>query len=180
MTSNLQSFEQIKRTDNQQEFWLARELIPYLGYLKWERFENSIEKAMISCKESGYPIEEHFLLPRSGKSYKIATNEHPKLKKDYKLSRYACYLIAMNGDNRKHQIALAQTYFATQTRRQELLQAQENNQKRLENRVKLTESRKKLRDEVKPRGIDDNSKFAGLEDKINLGLYTKTTKGISN
>ena len=173
-----QTFEQIKHTENGIEFWLARELMPLLGYAKWERFENSIEKAIIACQESGYSIEENFDLPTSGKLHEIATNKQPKLKKDYKLTRYACYLIAMNGDSRKKQIAEAQTYFATQTRRQELLQEVENNQKRLENREKLTVSRKKLRDEVYTRGVDTSNKFASLEDNINLGLYTKTTKAV--
>ena len=172
-------FEAIKHLDeNHQEFWLARELQTVLGYTKWEKFKNSIEKAMTTCKESGYDINDNFTLPDSGKLGKIATLSQPKTKSDYKLTRYACYLIAMNGDSRKVEIAQAQTYFATQTRKQEILEEMENNQERINNREKLTESRKNLRDEVYPRGIDNNVKFASLEDNVNLGLYTKRTKAI--
>lgn len=167
-------FEQIKNFDEQTEFWYARELMPLLGYAKWETFSKVIQKAKIACQESSYSVSDHF--PDAGKIVNAGVSNKPL--EDYKLTRYACYLIAMNGDARKPEIALAQTYFATQTRRQELSQQAENNAKRLENRAKLTENRKKLRDEVYFRGIDDNSKFAGLEDNINLGLYTKRTKAV--
>lgn len=175
MSSNLTTFEQIKHSENQIEFWLARELMPLLGYKNWRDFNNAIEKAKISCKESKNEVLDHFedtLKPITGGKGAIQNVQ------DFKLSRFACYLIAMNGDSRKSEIAFAQRYFATQTRRQELLQEEENNQKRLENRAKLTESRNRLRDEVYTRGVDDTSKFAGLEDSINLGLYTKRTKAI--
>ena len=111
-------FESIKHTDkNGNEYWYARELMPLLEYSKWERFSNAIDNAKIACEKSGYGINDHF--PEVGKMIKIAKGAHRKIT-DYKLSRYACYLIAQNADSRKKVIALAQTYFAIQTRKQEL------------------------------------------------------------
>ena len=111
-----QNLEEIKKlsTDQQPtEFWLARDLMPILGYSTWSKFSEAIERAKESCKMGGQPANNHFL-PAPAKS----TGGRPK--DDYFLTRYACYLIAQNGDPRKPQIALAQTYFATQTRKQEL------------------------------------------------------------
>jgi DNA-damage-inducible protein D len=169
------NFEQIKHTENNEEFWFARELMPLLGYKKWETFSSVIEKAKIACLESNLSILDHF--PDTRKPI-VGGKGAVQNVTDYKLTRYACYLVAMNGDSRKVEIAQAQTYFATQTRRQELLQELENNQKRLENREKLTQNRKNLRQEVHARGVDSGEKFAKLEDNINIGLYTETTAGI--
>ncbi len=99
------------------EYWYARELMPLLGYSKWERFSNAIEYAKTSCIKSGYNINDHF--PEAGKMVQIGSKTKRKLL-DYKLSRYACYLIVQNGDSRKEAIALGQTYFAIQTRKQEI------------------------------------------------------------
>ena len=111
-------FEDIKHIDeNGNEYWLARELMSLLEYSKWERFSNAIDNAKMSCIKSGYSVDDHF--PDVGKMVQIGSKTNRKLK-DYKLSRYACYLIAQNGDSRKKTIALAQTYFAIQTRKQEL------------------------------------------------------------
>ena len=111
-------FENIKHIDeNGNEYWLARELMPLLEYNKWERFSNAIEYAKTSCIKSGYNVSDHF--PEVGKLVQIGSKTNRKLK-DYKLSRYACYLIVQNGDSRKEAIALGQTYFAIQTRKQEL------------------------------------------------------------
>ena len=175
-TSNQQTnFENIKHTENSQEFWYARELMPLLGYAKWETFSNVIQKAKIACKESGNSVDLCF--PDAGNTSKMP-NGGEKPVENYKLTRYACYLIAMNGDSRKSQIAKAQTYFASQTRKQELLEGFLESQKRVENRDKLTTKRNELRVEVYQRGIDNGSKFANLEDNINLGLYKKKTKEI--
>ena len=111
-------FEDIKHIDDKGvEFWYARELMPMLEYCKWERFSNTIDNAKIACENSGYDVNEHF--PGVGKLSKRHNCASVRIK-DYKLSRYACYLIAQNGDSRKKTIALAQTYFAIQTRKQEL------------------------------------------------------------
>lgn len=112
------SFENIKHIDeNGIEFWYARELMPVLQYTKWQNFEKIINKAMITCQNSNIPIKDCFtdvskpIISGKGKQ---------ELIKDYILTRYACYLIAQNGDSRKKVIALAQTYFAVQTRKQEI------------------------------------------------------------
>jgi len=111
-------FEDIKHIDeNGNEYWLARELMPLLEYSKWERFSNTIDNAKNACENSGYNVNDHF--PNVGKMVQIGSKTNRQIV-DYKLSRYACYLIAQNGDSRKKAIALAQTYFAIQTRKQEL------------------------------------------------------------
>lgn len=113
-------FDSIKHIDeNGNEYWLARELMPLLEYRKWERFSNAINNAKIACENSGYNVNEHF--PGVGKIISLGKGGKRRVD-DYKLSRYACYLIVMNGDPRKEVVALAQTYFAIQTRKQKLLE----------------------------------------------------------
>ena len=111
-------FEDIKHIDEYgNEFWYARELMAILEYIKWQKFKEVIEKAKDTCKSSNYNVLDHFT--GAGKMVDIGSKTTREIE-DYKLSRYACYLIAQNGDSRKKTIALAQTYFAIQTRRQEL------------------------------------------------------------
>ena len=113
-----QSFENIKHIDeNGIEFWYARELMPVLQYTKWQNFEKIIDKAKTTCKNSNFDILDHFT--DASKMVLIGSGAYRK-QIDYKLTRYACYLIAQNGDSRKKVIALAQTYFAVQTRKQEI------------------------------------------------------------
>ena len=113
-----EKFEEIKHIDeNDVEFWYARELMIILEYKQWRRFESVINKAKESCENSDISVIEHFA--NVGKLSKRANNAEVEIN-DYKLSRYACYLIAQNGDSRKKVIALAQTYFAVQTRKQEI------------------------------------------------------------
>ena len=115
---NNKTFEDIKHIDkNGVEFWYARELMRVLQYNKWQNFENIIDKAKISCANSDISVFEHFT--DVSKLSKRANNAEVVIK-DYKLTRYACYLLAQNGDSRKKVIALAQTYFAVQTRKQEI------------------------------------------------------------
>ena len=114
-------FDSIKRTDEGgREFWSARELMPMLGYEKWERFDDAIQRAMAACNNSGHSAPDHF--PGSGK---VITGGRwgQQTVSDYQLSRYASYLVAMNGDPRKSEIAEAQTYFAVRTREAETAQS---------------------------------------------------------
>ncbi len=112
-------FEDIKHIDDDgNEYWLARELQNVLGYYQWRRFDNTISKAKAACNNSNISVEDHFA--NVGKMINLGKGGKRSVD-DYKLSRYACYLIAQNGDPRKEIIALAQTYFAIQTRKQELL-----------------------------------------------------------
>ncbi len=115
---NTETFESIKHIDKDDtEFWYARELQIVLDYVEWRKFENVINKAKESCKNSEIITFDHFV--DVDKMVQIGSGAERK-QKDYKLSRYACYLIAQNGDSRKKVIALAQTYFAIQTRKQEI------------------------------------------------------------
>ena len=115
---NNKTFEDIKHIDeNGIEFWYARELMPILQYSNWQNFEKIIDKAKMSCQNSDISVFEHFI--DVSKLSKRANNAEVEIK-DYELTRYACYLIAQNGDSRKRVIALAQTYFAVQTRKQEI------------------------------------------------------------
>ena len=115
---NNKSFEEIKHVDeNGVEFWYARELMPILQYSNWQNFEKIINKAKLSCKNSNINVLDHFT--DINKMVQIGSGAERK-QQDYKLTRYACYLIAQNGDSRKKVIALAQTYFAVQTRKQEI------------------------------------------------------------
>jgi DNA-damage-inducible protein D len=120
-TQEYQSFESIKHGDgDDQEFWLARELAAVLGYSKWENFQNAIDRAIIACDNSKVPVQNHFADVR--KTIPMPKGAQKTIS-DYQLSRYACYLIVQNADPRKEIIALAQTYFAIQTRRQEVADA---------------------------------------------------------
>ena len=117
-------FEDIKHIDeNGCEFWFARELMPLLQYTLWQRFSNVMKKAMENCRNSNYNISDHFI--GADKMVQIGSKTTRKIK-DYKLSRYACYLIVLNCDPRKKVIALAKTYFAIQTRKQELMEIDYN------------------------------------------------------
>ena len=144
-----------------------------LGYSKWERFSNALEKAKISCKECGYSIDDHF--PGAGKMIIVAKGAKRKIK-DYKLSRYACYLIAQNADSRKKIVALAQTYFAIQTRRQELLEIEyeklSEDQKRLYIRSLTKRGNYSLNQTAKNSGVRNFDKFHNYGYK---GLYNGET-----
>ena len=167
-------FENIKHIDeNGNEYWLARELMPLLEYNKWERFSNAIEYAKTSCIKSGYNVSDHF--PEVGKLVQIGSKTNRKLK-DYKLSRYACYLIVQNGDSRKEAIALAQTYFVIQTRKQELSEKEYNelteNEKRLYRRKQVKRGNYNLNKTAVNSGVKDLARFHNAGYK---GLYNGET-----
>ena len=136
------SFEELKQVnDHGAEYWSARALQPMLGYSQWRRFEQAIERAIISCSESGNPSGNHFA--GAGKMVELGSGSVREVE-DYQLSRFACYLIAQNGDPRKPEIAGAQQYFAVQTRRQELSDQLAADVERLELRKQTSEEFKAL------------------------------------
>lgn len=138
--------------DENVEFWYARDLQTILGYDKWENFFKVIEKAKISCENSQIEVTDHFLDVR--KMVEIGSNAQREIA-DVVLTRYACYLIAQNGDSSKEQIAFAQTYFALQTRKQELIEQRIELEDRLKARNKLKNSETELSKNIYERGVDD-------------------------
>lgn len=144
-------FESIKKFDeNGIEYWEARELMPILGYEKWEKAEEVIARAARACINSGQDVDNHF--HQAGKMVKIGSNTVREIR-DYKLDRYACYLIAQNGDSKKPEIALAQTYFAIQTRKQEIFEQLPDVVKRLFIRNEVIDHNKKLFKTAKQDGV---------------------------
>ena len=145
------SFEAIKQEQSGVEYWSARELQVLLGYSKWENFEKAIKRAMEATKNSGYDTNNHFLEAR--KMVGLGSGSQREVN-DYNLTRYACYLIAQNGDSTKTQVAFAQTYFAVQTRRQEIIEQRLLDIERVEAREKLSQTEKKLSGVLYERGVD--------------------------
>src|SRR3989338_6236439 len=159
-------FEGIKKFDeNGIEYWEARELLPLLGYEKWEKAEEVIGRAARACMNSGQNVDNHF--HRTGKMVEIGSNTVREIR-DYKLDRYACYLIAQNGDPNKSEISLAQTYFALQTRKQEVFEQLPDTQKRLFIRDQVSGHNKKLFKTAKAAGV---TKFGLFNDAGYQGLY---------
>lgn len=159
-------FEGIKKIDgNGIEYWEARELLPLLGYENWQKADEVIMRAARACINSGQAVDNHF--NRSVKMVKIGSNTLRRVL-DYKLDRYACYLIAQNGDPNKSEIALAQTYFAVQTRRQEIFEHLPDTAKRLFIRSEVSDHNKKLFKTAKQAGV---SKFGLFNDAGYRGLY---------
>lgn len=160
------NFEDIKKIDeNGIEYWDARELLPLLGYQKWEKAEDVIARAARACINSGQDVDNHF--HQSVKMVKIGSNTVRRVR-DYKLDRYACYLIAQNGDPKKPEIALAQTYFAIQTRKQEIFEQLSDIAKRLFIRNEVSDHNKKLFKTAKQFGV---TRFGLFNDAGYRGLY---------
>lgn len=169
------SFEDYMYTDeNGVEFWYARELQELLEYTEWRNFEKVMLKAQDACKNSNQQIVDHFV--DVNKMVQIGSGTERE-QKDYKLTRYACYLIAQNGDPRKQVIAFAQTYFAVQTRKQEIIEQRLLEAERVQARHKLTESEKQLSRVIFEKGIDSKG-FAKIRSKGDFALFGKTTKSL--
>ncbi|CAB3821519.1 hypothetical protein LMG26854_01491 [Achromobacter aegrifaciens] len=149
------------------EFWYARDLQEPLGYARWENFMTAIRRAMEACESTGYSVDDHFrgvtkMVPLGSGA------ERPV--DDFMLTRYACYLVAMNGDPRKEAIAFAQSYFATQTRKQELIEERMRLQARLDARDRLRESEKSLSQNIYERGVDDAG-FGRIRSRGDTALF---------
>jgi DNA-damage-inducible protein D len=166
------SFEKIKQTDTHgNEFWNARDLSSILQYVQWRNFQKVVDRAMLACKNSGFDVFNHFA--EVSKMVVIGSGAQKRVK-DYNLSRYACYLIVQNGDPRKEIIALGQTYFAIQTRRQELAdtfnQLDENN-KRLVVRGNIKQWNQLLAEAAHNAGVITEDEFAIFQNAGYMGLY---------
>lgn len=167
-------FEDIKHIDeNSNEYWFARELQSILGYNQWRSINDLIERAKVACQESKYNIDDHFAVQR--KMIKLAKGATRNVV-DYKLTRYACYLIVMNGNPKKEIIALAQTYFAIQTRKQELIEKEYNelteDEKRFYQRNLTRKGNYSLNIAAKNSGVKNFDKFHNSGYK---GLYNGET-----
>lgn len=173
------SFEQMVQRfpDTATEFWCARDLQMLLGYTKWENFAKVIDKAITSCETAGYDPKDHFLGIR--KMVDLGSGAKREID-DIALTRYACYLIAQNGDPSKDPIAFAQTYFAVQTRKQEIITKRLAEAERVSARKKLTKSEKELSGIIFDR-LRDNESFGRIRSKGDMALFGgKTTRDMKS
>lgn len=156
-----------KKTEENIEFWYARDLMGLLGYSRWENFDKAIRRAIESCEASEIEPLDHFR--EVTKMVALGSGAQRQVK-DYMLTRYACYLIAMNGDTSKEEIAFAQSYFAVQTRKQELIEERIAYIERTQVRGRLRESEKRLSQNIYERGVDDSG-FARIRSKGDQALF---------
>ncbi|GAB1372213.1 DNA damage-inducible protein D [Candidatus Kapaibacterium sp.] len=170
LTENFEDF--LHKTEDGVEFWLARDLQHLLGYGKWDNFQNVISKAKTACEISGQDIADHFA--DVGKMVDIGSGAQKEID-DVMLTRFACYLIAQNGDPRKEQIAFAQTYFAIQTRKAELIEQKILEIERVQARNKLAETEKEL-SHVIFQQTGGNENFALIRSKGDKALFNRTTQ----
>jgi DNA-damage-inducible protein D len=170
LTENFEDF--LNKTEDGIEFWLARDLQHLLGYGKWDNFQNVISKAKTACEISGQDIADHFA--DVGKMVEIGSGAQKEID-DVMLTRFACYLIAQNGDPRKEQIAFAQTYFAVQTRKAELIEQKILETERVQARIKLAETEKELSHIIFEQ-TGGNQNFALIRSKGDQALFNRTTQ----
>lgn len=161
------TFEDYSHDADSIEYWFARDLQVLLGYDKWENFSKVVDKAKESCKNAKFDVNDHF--PEVRKTIDMPKGASREID-DYMLTRYACYLIAQNGDPRKDEIAFAQSYFAIQTRKQEIIEQRIELQERMRARTKLVASETELSKLIYERGVDDEG-FARIRSKGDEALF---------
>ena len=168
--SAFDAIETYIESDNRKEHievWFARDLQKVLGYARWENFQTAINRAVESCNTQGVNVDDHFR--EVTKMVKLGSGAEREVK-DYMLTRYACYLIAQNGDPKKEEVAFAQSYFAVQTRRAELIEERINYIACLESRDRLRASEKQLSQNIYERGVDDKG-FGRIRSKGDAVLF---------
>ena len=177
MSAEISIFDDIRHDDTSREFWSARELQTILGYASWGKFQNAIKRAQKSFATSEvtkyYNIKDHFR--QAGKMVILGSGARRKLI-DFELSKYACYLIAQNGDPDKPEIAQAQAYFNIQTFRQEQFQSMSDEEKRLHVRTQVIDNNKTLFDSAKSSGVRN---FGNFNDARYRGLYGMNAKELA-
>jgi DNA-damage-inducible protein D len=166
--------EHAQQTEGGVEYWLARDLQHLLGYTKWDNFLGVLGKAKTACEVSGHVVADHFA--DVGKMVDLGSGSQREIE-DLMLSRYACYLIAQNGDPRKQEIAFAQTYFAIQTRRAELIEQRLLESERVSARKKLSATEKELSDVIFEQ-TGGNNDFAMIRSKGDQALFGRSTQAM--